>query len=85
MSILFFFVKQTIKADHQIDDLKGPGNTTIGITGGYARIWDGFMWLTLGYGHPCIGSRKITLNSTNPIVLETWDGYDWNYIVIQSY
>ena len=33
---------------YQTADNEGLKNT-IRATGGYAQIWDGFMWLTLGY------------------------------------
>lgn len=35
---------------HQTDQ-KGPKNTTIRDMGGYAQIWEGFMYITPGYGH----------------------------------
>ena len=45
------FFCQTTQAAHQTADWKGPKITTISAMGGYAQIWDVFMWLTPGYEH----------------------------------
>lgn len=47
----FFSVNQTTQAANLTTDQKSPKNTTIRAMGDYVHIWDGFMWLTLGYAH----------------------------------
>ena len=43
-----FSVNQSTQAAQTTADQKGPKNTTIRSMGGYAQIWNGFMWLTPG-------------------------------------
>lgn len=40
-----------MQAAHQPVNQKNPKNVTVRTMYGYNQIWDGFMWLTPGYGH----------------------------------
>ena len=44
-------VNQTTQAAYQTAEWKGPKNTSIRAMAVYTQIWDGTMWLILGYGH----------------------------------
>lgn len=46
-----FSVNQTMQTARQLVNQKNPEIMTVRIMGGYTQIWDGFMWLTPGYGH----------------------------------
>jgi len=46
-----FSVNQITQAACQTATRKGSANTTIRTRSGYTQLWDGFLWLTPGYGH----------------------------------
>ena len=50
-------VNQTIQAACQNADWKDPKNSTIRTMGGYTQMWNGFMWLILGYR--CLRTQTI--------------------------
>ena len=47
----FFSVNQIAQAACQTAPRKGPENNSIRTMSDYTQLWDGFLQLTLGYGH----------------------------------